>query len=123
MLADRDKLQQIVLNLLGNAIKFTASGGRITLTASNAATACDQRADTGIGIPADKLERIFEPFVQVERHLETSQEGVGLGSSISRALARGWGGSWEEWWGRDRSSWELPAAGVAEGGLGARDLG
>ena len=93
VLADRDKLQQIVLNLIGNAIKFTASGGRIALTsAQRGDRVLISVRDTGIGIPADKLERIFEPFVQVERRLQTSQEGVGLGLSISRDLARGMGG-------------------------------
>ena len=49
--------------------------------------------DTGVGIPADQLERIFEPFVQVDRHrTHESQQGVGLGLAISRDLARGMGG-------------------------------
>jgi signal transduction histidine kinase len=92
--ADREKLQQIVLNLLSNAIKFTASEGTITLSS-------DVRDDwvrihvhdTGVGIPAERLEAIFDPFVQVDRALHRPHEGVGLGLSISRDLAHGMGGT------------------------------
>jgi signal transduction histidine kinase len=92
--ADREKLMQIVLNLLSNAIKFTAPGGSIRL-------ACDAEAnwirvhvhDTGLGIPQDRLESIFDPFVQVDRALNRPHEGVGLGLSISRDLAQGMGGT------------------------------
>ena len=91
--ADREKLQQILLNLLTNAIKFTASGGEI-------AVGCTVRgneiaihvSDTGVGIPSDKLVTIFDPFVQVDSRLIRAQEGVGLGLAISRDLARGMGG-------------------------------
>ena len=92
--ADREKLQQILLNLLSNAIKFTPAGGRITVTCTRAAA--DRVAlivdDTGVGIDADKLAVIFEPFVQVDAKLTRRQEGVGLGLAISRDLARGMGG-------------------------------
>lgn len=92
--ADRERLRQILLNLLVNAVKFTEPGGRIALACS--ATDADARiaiSDTGRGIPADQLERIFEPFVQVDRQLtRASQQGVGLGLAISRDLARGMGG-------------------------------
>ena len=92
--ADRDKLMQIMLNLLSNAIKFTAADGAITVR-------CDADAgwvrvhvhDTGLGIPEDRLESIFDPFVQVDRALNRPHEGVGLGLSISRDLAHGMGGS------------------------------
>ena len=94
--ADPEKLRQILLNLLGNAVKFTDTGGRIAIVCS---TDEDARAisvrvrDTGRGIPADQLERIFEPFVQVDRHrTHESQQGVGLGLAISRELARRMGG-------------------------------
>jgi PAS domain S-box-containing protein len=86
---DRSKVEQIVLNLLSNAIKFTGGGGTITLsTDSTADTASIIVADTGRGIPVDKLEAIFEPFVQLGRSLTSAHEGTGLGLSISRDLAR-----------------------------------
>jgi signal transduction histidine kinase len=83
----------VLLNLLSNAIKFTARDGRITVRCS----ADGDRArvdvhDTGFGIPADKLEAIFEPFVQVNAGLTRTQDGTGLGLAISRDLARGMGG-------------------------------
>jgi signal transduction histidine kinase len=92
--ADEARLQQVGWNLVSNAIKFTPRGGRISVT-------CAERegnveisvADSGIGIPADKLHRIFEPFVQVDTRLTRTQEGVGLGLAISRDLARAMGGS------------------------------
>lgn len=91
MRADYEKSQQILLNLLGNALKFTPSGGRVSVSAaqedSNVVITVD---DTGRGIPRDKLLTIFDRFVQIDRHLtENSQRGVGLGLSISRDLARG----------------------------------
>jgi PAS domain S-box-containing protein len=90
--ADPEKVRQILLNLLGNAIKFTDHGGRITV---RCAPLDDHVAisvtDTGIGIPAERLESIFEPFVQVDARLTRTEEGVGLGLAISRNLARGMG--------------------------------
>ena len=93
-LADREKLRQILLNLLSNAIRHTPSGGRITLEASaiDANRVAIQVCDTGPGIPESKHEAIFEPFVQLDRTLAHPREGVGLGLSISRDLARGMGG-------------------------------
>ena len=94
--ADREKLQQILINLLTNAIKFTPAGGRLTVDAATRPGAPDRAflrvADTGIGIPADKLESIFEPFVQVDTGHTRESEGTGLGLAISRDLARGMGG-------------------------------
>jgi PAS domain S-box-containing protein len=96
MLADRDKTEQILLNLLGNALKFTRAGGRVTVTARSdgASHPCAriQVADTGIGIPADRLGQIFEPFVQVDVSSAGMARGTGLGLAISRDLARGMGG-------------------------------
>ena len=90
---DRDKLQQIVLNLLSNAIKFTGVGGHIRLRCSvHPDTVSIEVADTGPGIAPEKLEAIFEPFVQVDTRLTRVHEGVGLGLAISRDLARGMGG-------------------------------
>ena len=86
---DRAKVEQILLNLLSNAVKFTEPGGRITV---DCALTDDQVAitvcDTGVGIAADQLERIFEPFVQVGRTLTSMREGTGLGLAISRDLAQ-----------------------------------
>ena len=91
VIADRERLRQIVINLLSNAIRYTPSGGRITLTAlavgKTRVAVCVQ--DTGPGIPEDRREQVFEPFVQLDRSLTQTQEGLGLGLAISRDLARG----------------------------------
>jgi len=93
--ADPEKVRQVLLNLVTNAVKFTEPGGRI-------AVECDGDdehvrivvRDTGRGIPDEHLARIFDPFVQIDReHTPKSQQGVGLGLSISRDLAHGMGGS------------------------------
>jgi signal transduction histidine kinase len=91
--ADQDRLHQVVLNLLSNAVKFTPEDGTVTVDceAYDDAVLVHVR-DTGRGIPADRLRTIFEPFVQVERSLSRPHEGIGLGLSISRELARGMGG-------------------------------
>jgi PAS domain S-box-containing protein len=93
---DREKVQQILLNLLTNAIKFTPAGGRVTVEVARApddpAMAHVLVRDTGIGIPAAKLESIFEPFVQLGTRPAAKDAGVGLGLAISRDLARGMGG-------------------------------
>ncbi len=95
-LADRDRLRQIVVNLLTNAIKFTPQGGRVTVsTFRDGGHAIVRVADTGCGIPTDRLEKIFEPFVQLGARGPGQQDGVGLGLSISRALARGMDGELE----------------------------
>jgi hypothetical protein len=92
--ADRDKLRQLVLNLLGNAVKYTPDGGAISLGLRGRRRARGgARADTGVGIPAERQPRIFEPFVQGERALNRPTEGVGLGLAISRELASGMGGT------------------------------
>jgi PAS domain S-box-containing protein len=89
VMGDRSKVDQILLNLLSNAIKFTNAGGTITVsTAFTDHTASIFVADTGRGIPPNKLEVIFEPFVQLGRSLSSAHEGTGLGLSISRDLAR-----------------------------------
>ena len=93
--ADREKLIQILTNLLGNAAKFTPAHGEVEIRLTRRATrnaAMIIVRDSGRGIPADKLELIFEPFVQLERSLTTQAEGAGLGLAISRDLARGMGG-------------------------------
>lgn len=91
--ADPEKLRQILVNLLSNAVKFTDAGGHIELTCESHAEHVHVAVrDTGIGIPAAKLQTIFEPFVQVRADLARTAEGTGLGLSISRDLARGMGG-------------------------------
>jgi len=91
--ADPEKLRQIVLNLLSNAVKFTPPGGRVTLSCvADDGVVRVHVADTGIGIPGDKLGTIFEPFVQVNAGYTRTSEGTGLGLSISRDLARAMGG-------------------------------
>jgi PAS domain S-box-containing protein len=91
--ADKAKLEQILLNLLSNAVKFTTAGS-VTLECSryDSQSVSITVADTGLGIPANHLEKIFEPFVQVGRSLTQSHEGTGLGLAISRDLARAMGG-------------------------------
>lgn len=103
--ADMAKLRQIALNLLGNALKFTPLGGRITVScrAGEPVTEAEAAAgvvsmhtvhvtDTGLGMEKDKLATVFDPFVQVGRTLTSSDSGVGLGLAISRELARGMSG-------------------------------
>jgi signal transduction histidine kinase len=88
--ADADKLQQILLNLLTNASKFTPAGGRVRMWCESSADKVRITvADTGRGIPPEQVERIFEAFVQVDSRLTRTEEGVGLGLAISRDLARG----------------------------------
>src|SRR5918912_3219657 len=90
--ADRERLTQILTNLLTNAVKFTDAGSiSVGWRADDRAVRIDVR-DTGRGIPADKLASVFEPFVQVGRSAEEQQQGVGLGLAISRELARAMGG-------------------------------
>jgi len=96
--ADRDRIEQIVLNLLSNAAKFTAAGGTISIATTVTSERVSLRVqDTGVGISADKLETVFEPFVQANSPLSGSARGTGLGLAISRQLARTMGGNlWVE---------------------------
>ena len=88
--ADAEKVRQVLLNLLANSVKFTHPAGRIDITCdADDSTVRIHVRDTGIGIPADRLDTIFEPFVQVNRSLTRPTEGTGLGLAISRDLARG----------------------------------
>jgi signal transduction histidine kinase len=89
---DRERTVQILTNLLTNAVKFTDAGSiTVDWQADDRAVRVDVR-DTGRGIPADRLDAVFEPFVQAGRSAEERQQGVGLGLAISRELARAMGG-------------------------------
>ena len=93
--ADGEKVQQVLINLLTNAVKFTPRGGRVAVDARPDAR--EDRVlvhvtDTGIGIDPAKLESVFTPFVQVDAGPTRRADGTGLGLSISRDLARGMGG-------------------------------
>jgi hypothetical protein len=104
-LGDPDRVRQILVNLVSNAVKFTSPGGSVRLACGNAEHA-DPGArlvgtppwtfvrviDTGIGIPRDQLVKIFEPFVQAESGYTRTGGGTGLGLAISRRLARLMGG-------------------------------
>jgi signal transduction histidine kinase len=87
--ADPEKLRQILVNFLANAMKFTPSGGRIEVGA-------DRRdglvriwvSDSGVGIPSDQIEHVFEPFFQVERGTTRRYPGIGLGLAIASDFAR-----------------------------------
>lgn len=101
---DDERVRQILVNLLSNAVKSTASGGRIDVDAAvpesigearlqpRRSYVCIRVVDTGRGIAADKLDAIFEPFVQAESGPTRPQEGSGLGLTIGRRLARAMGG-------------------------------
>ena len=103
---DPDRVEQVVVNLLSNAVKFTEPGGSVTLTCGlarfpspDAVVEPHERGwayfrveDTGVGIPADQLEAVFEPFVQAEQGHTRAHGGTGLGLPIARRLARMMGG-------------------------------
>lgn len=94
VVADRRAVQQILINLVGNAIKFTEAGGVINV---DAAIEHDDLvlsvSDTGVGIPADKLARLGEPFMQVQNSLARNYEGTGLGLSLVKGLVELHGGA------------------------------
>jgi signal transduction histidine kinase len=94
LMGDADKVRQILLNLYSNALKFTGTGGRVD-TRWHAADGHVEISvtDTGIGIPADRIDTVFEPFMQVDDNLTRRQEGTGLGLAISRELVDGMGGT------------------------------
>jgi len=91
--ADRTRLQQVLFNLLLNAVRFTPAGGAVTVSVDASSEVVSiQVRDTGIGIPDEQLEAIFEPFVQAETGLTRRYEGAGLGLTLSREFAHGMGG-------------------------------
>jgi signal transduction histidine kinase len=91
--ADPEKLRQILVNFLTNAIKFTPKGGRIGVGAEHGyGMVRIWVSDTGVGIPNDQLERVFEPFFQVERGSTRRYPGIGLGLAIARDFAQAMNG-------------------------------
>jgi PAS domain S-box-containing protein len=102
IMGDHDKLRQILINLLSNAVKFTDEGD-VSVSVSSKTIKGNRRQilfavkDTGIGIPQDKMCRIFEPFTQLERVISRKRDGVGLGLAISKKLVEIMGGEiWVE---------------------------
>jgi len=91
--ADAAKVEQIALNLLSNAVKFTPNGGRVSARCESTHDEVSLAVvDTGPGVPVERREDVFEPFVQLGRTLRAPQEGTGLGLAISRDLARAMNG-------------------------------
>lgn len=91
---DPEKIERIILNVLSNAVKFTPYGGKIMITLEDGIeNICIRIKDTGRGIPADKLNSIFERFVQVDRSLARDNEGSGIGLSLVKALVELHGGT------------------------------
>ena len=93
-LGDSEKIQQVLLNLLTNAVKFTPPDGTVRVSSGGETDGKVflRVADTGTGIPSNMVEKIFEPFVQVDSSHTRAGEGTGLGLAISRDLARGMNG-------------------------------
>ncbi|XXX76471.1 ATP-binding protein [Sorangium sp. So ce134] len=90
---DRVRIEQIVVNLLNNAIKYTNPGGRVSLScATSGGDALLRVTDTGVGISAELLPRVFEPFMQARRTLDRSQGGLGVGLTLVKRLAELHGG-------------------------------
>ena len=94
MRGDFARVAQILANLINNAAKYTDQGGRISLTAAREGAEVVFRVrDTGMGIPRDLLSRIFEPFTQIDRTLDRSQGGLGIGLTLVRRLVEMQGGA------------------------------
>ncbi|EME71592.1 Signal transduction histidine kinase [Paramagnetospirillum caucaseum] len=94
LVTDARAIRQILINLLGNAVKYTESGGRIAVTLGHGEQGLRVAvADTGIGIPADKLAHVFEPFQRVDPLRANPARGVGLGLAICRRIAGLLGGA------------------------------
>ena len=86
---DEGKLSQILRNLISNALKYTESGEvRVIASIENESTLCFEVKDTGIGIPAEHINDIFEEFIQIENPLQKKSKGTGLGLSLSKKLSK-----------------------------------
>jgi signal transduction histidine kinase len=100
VVADREKLRQVVVNLLANAVKFTANGGRVFLTVSDQGYQPELKSDgyrisvddSGVGIPQDQFDRIFQSFYQVDSSSTREFGGAGLGLSIVKSFVEAHGG-------------------------------
>jgi histidine kinase len=96
VLADPDRTAQILVNMLGNAIRYTPESGCITMTVTRSQNCVRvEVSDNGIGIPAEALPYIFERFFRVDRSRARSSGGSGIGLTISRHLAWAMGGDLE----------------------------
>ncbi len=122
LVADRIKIKQVLFNLISNAIKFTPEGGKVNISAEQTGTG-EQRycrfvvKDTGIGIPPDSLDRIFDEFEQVDSSTSRQQGGAGLGLSLSKKLVELHGGriTVESHLGKGSTfSFTIPQAGAEE---------
>lgn len=88
--ADRERIRQVLVNLVNNAIKFTPEGGSIIVRYANDGNGTTQLSvsDTGVGIPSDKREKIFEKFYQVDGSVSRVQSGFGLGLAIAKSIVQ-----------------------------------
>ena len=95
--ADALKLEQVLSNLIGNALKFTPQGGKVSIITRSGENGelVIEVSDTGIGIPAEALSRIFSPFEQGDSSIHPRYGGLGLGLSIARTLTKAHGGTLE----------------------------
>ncbi len=100
VLGDRDRLKQVVTNLLTNSVKFTNKGGKVSLTLTELSQQPDLSAqgyriiveDTGVGIPADQFDKIFHSFYQVDSSSTREYGGAGIGLAIVKSFVEGHGG-------------------------------
>jgi signal transduction histidine kinase len=116
--ADRERLHQVLFNLLDNAVRYTPSGGRVTVTADRHNGSVDVHvADTGSGIGAEHLPRVFERFYRVDPARSQKDGGTGIGLAIARSVVEAHGGRiWAESEPGEGSvfTFELPVADAAE---------
>jgi two-component system phosphate regulon sensor histidine kinase PhoR len=96
VLADDQRIQQVLINLIHNAIKFTSADGKVTVTAvDKSSDICISVEDTGVGIAAEDLSRIFERFYKVDR--SRASVGTGLGLAVAKHIVHAHGGEiWAE---------------------------
>ena len=94
MVADRQRLKQVLLNLLANAVKYNSEGGRVTIACAmvDGSRLAIRVTDTGYGIPADRFDRLFQPFERLGAE-QSGVEGTGMGLTLSKGLVEAMGGS------------------------------